>query len=131
MTTELDTAKAAVVNEGDWVKISRNHERFWCRVVSTRGGGDAAASSARELTVVADNDLLRSDVRCGDRLEIDVGEVLEVATADDRQRFIELARATGSAATAALLWRDARWMRAGGEATPPVLGAHWLVLPPW
>ena len=111
---------------GDWVKICRNNERCWCRVVESRGGN--AASSARVLTAVTDNDLLNSDVRSGDRLEIDVGEILEVATAADKQQFIEMARATGSAATAALLWRDARLMRA--EATP-MPGAHRLVQPPW
>lgn len=34
-------------------------------------------------------DLLRSGMRCGDRLEIDEGEDLEVATEDDRQCFID------------------------------------------
>ena len=124
MSTEQAAAKA--VKEGDWVKICRSNERFWCRVVDSRGGD--AASSARVLTAVADNDLLYSDVRCGDHLEIDASEVLEVATAADKQRYIELVRATGSAATAALLWRDARLMRA--EATP-MPGAHRLVQPPW
>ena len=67
MSAEQGTAMTAAVMEGDWVKISRNQEQFWCRVVESRGGD--AASSARVLTVVVDNDLLRSGVRCGDRAQ--------------------------------------------------------------
>ena len=65
------------------------------------------------LTVVADNDLLNSNVRSGDRLGIGASEVLEVATAVDKQRFLELARTTSSAAKAALLWRDERFRLPG------------------
>ena len=83
MSTEQNTARAAVVNEGDWVKISRNHERFWCRVVEPYGG---VATGTGRLAVVVDNDLLNSDaVRCGDRLEIGASEVLEVTRAADRR----------------------------------------------
>ena len=57
-TDEEDTARAAVVQQGDWVKVSRNSERFWCRVVKPCDGGGTS------LTVVADNNLLKSNVRC-------------------------------------------------------------------
>ena len=93
-----------VADEGDRVKVcDTNAERFWCRVIKPCGGGDGTS-----LTVVADNDLLRSHVRCGDELQVDRSDVLEVATAADQRRFIELMTATGSAATAALLWREER-----------------------
>ena len=56
-----------VAEEGDWVKVRDQHaERFWCRVkrISRACGGGGGSSTS--LTVVADNDLLRSHVRCGD-----------------------------------------------------------------
>ena len=43
-------------------------------------------SLERPRAYVADYDLLNSDVRCGDRLEIDASEVLEVASGPVAER---------------------------------------------
>ena len=82
--------------------------------------------------MVADNDLLRSHVRCGDELQVDSADVLEVATADDKQRYLDLVTTTGSPATAALLWREERLMLAAGNASAArPAQQQLLVLPPW
>jgi hypothetical protein len=118
-----------VAEEGDWLKVRDQHaERFWCRVIKPCGGGDGTS-----LTVVADNDLLRSPVRCGDVLQVDRADVLEVATAADKRRYLDLMTMTGSPATAALLWREERLHMRASDAPParPAPQQQLLVLPPW
>ena len=85
---------------GNWVKVGRNKERFWCRVVRWREDGAILANVGNDL-------VLNHTLSCGDQLVLKHSHVLEVATLDDQLTFRRLA-SSGDLKAAALAWRALR-----------------------
>ena len=91
---------------GNWVKVRRNSERFWCRVVGWRADGAILACVANDL-------VLNTGIRCGDQIVLKHSHVLEVATLADQLTFRRLAAASGDPIAAALAWSALRSDRTG------------------
>ena len=85
------------VQVGDWVKVKRNKERFWCRVVGWRADGAILARVANDL-------VLNAGLRCGDQILLKLSHVLEVANLSDHLTFHRLAAGSGDPTAAALAW---------------------------
>lgn len=104
--------------EGTWVKVEwLCRERFWCRVERVRPDG--------ALVTSAENDLVRSPVRCGDEVVVWPKDVLETANDTDRVQFDLLCFLVGDPREAAMLWREMRAV-AQGRSSPPRDGAVFL-----
>ena len=94
----------AEVRVGEWVKVERNREKFWCRVIEKRMDG--------ALLVRVENDLvLNRKLRCGDKIVLEHRYVLGVATLADVIALRALAAASGDPVTAALVWHAERRAR--------------------
>ena len=91
---------------GNWVKVRRNSERFWCRVVGWRRDGAILACVANDL-------VLNAGLRCGDHLVLKHTHILEVATLTDQLTFRRLAAASGNPIAAALAWSVLKSKQAG------------------
>ena len=87
----------------------------------------SAIQEELEVNVNADGSVTMTSCEPIIMEDVDVDNDIKVKTV--AMQMTKLARATGSAAVAVLLWRDARWMRA--EAAAPMPGVHLLMLPPW
>ena len=94
------------VRVSDWVKVERNRERFWCRVVGWRRDGAILACVANDL-------VLNAGLRCGDHLVLKHTHILEVATLTDQLTFRRLAAASGNPIAAALAWSVLKSKQAG------------------
>ena len=110
MCDSMPPFSQAHISDGSWVKVELHGERFWCSVTRVRPDG--------VISAVADNDLECSAVRCGDKLELRVHQVLEVADTSDMLDFINLSMVVG-ATEAALLWRAGRLASGVALPTPP------------
>lgn len=102
-------AVAPRVTVGTWVKVGLRHERFWCRVRAIEPDGTLQAE--------VENELINSPLRVGDRVCLQQRNVLEMATARDRELFCSHAVALGSVTDAALEWYQSRG-KVGEGATP-------------
>ena len=71
---------------GNWVKIERSHERFWCEILKV-GRGDGTGVTKLEVRV--DNDLVSpsASLLYGDTLHISADELMDVLTMADRNEF--------------------------------------------
>ena len=103
-------AVAPRVTVGTWVKVGLRHERFWCRV-------RAIIEPDGMLQAEVENELINSPLRVGDRVCLQQRNVLEMATARDRELFCSHAVALGSVTDAALEWYQSRH-KDGWGATP-------------
>ena len=86
---------------GNWVKVGRNKERFWCRVVRWREDGAILANVGNDL-------VLNHTLSCGDQIVLKHSHVLEVATLADQLTFRRLVAASGDPIAAALAWHALR-----------------------
>ena len=84
---------------GQWVKVGKHRERFWCCVTEVRADGSIVARVA--------NDLLNSNYQYGDELVLQQWHVLEVASLADFLTFRCLAAELGTV-NAAVVWRGVR-----------------------
>ena len=115
------TAAQPNVHPGTFVKVCMRGERFWCRVKHVRPD--------TSLLAVVDNDLVKSQWKCGDEITLQYTHVLETTEPADELTFRSLEARLGSAADAAIAWRNLR--RASGVAVAPArLGMTMYLLPP-
>ena len=107
------------VQTGTFVKLGLRGERFWCKVqCGKRVDGSFVG--------IVDNDLLRSPLRCGHEIVFQHSHVLEAAEPREELTFKGLMVALGSAADAAMMWRDVRETSGVGAKARP---RTWFVLP--
>ena len=73
---------------GNWVKIERSNERFWCEVL--RVDRSSGVGGAARLEVRVDNDLVSPSamLHYGDTLCVSANEVIEILTVADRNEFV-------------------------------------------
>ena len=85
---------ASILVPGNWVKIERSRERFWCQIME-RASSEAGCVG---LKVRVDNYLLcNPSLRMGDTLVIAAEDVVDVLTSEDCKRWIAALWAGGSA----------------------------------
>ena len=108
-----------VCRQETFVKLGLRGERFWCKVqCGKRVDGSFVG--------IVDNDLLRSPLRCGHEIVFQHSHVLEAAEPGEELTFKGLMVALGSAADAAMMWRDVREASGVGVKASP---RTWFVLP--
>ena len=117
--TRDNSAAVPHVQTGTFVKVGVRGERFWCKVQSNKRVDGSFAG-------IVDNDLLRSPLRCGHEIVFQHSHVLEAAEPGEELTFKGLMVALGSAADAAMMWRDVREASGVGVKASP---RTWFVLP--
>lgn len=129
LETRPDGRPVPEVAVGAKVKVGRRNERFWCQVARVNADGT--------LATTVDNFLERNpDLQYGQALEVGMQHVLEVASREDDEAFLEAVRRAASAgATDPLRVGAMQWVEArlGGGIAHPLhpnamlrLGDRWV-----
>ena len=98
------------VEQGMWVKVGLNEERFWCKVLQKRLDG--------LLLVTVENCLQLNSLQLGEQVVLRSCHVLETAGPQDLILFKQLASAIGLQGGAGL-WREARVIDGVGITPKP------------